>query len=331
MKSLRYAVLILTVVFAALLLCSVAPADPVLDSDGTDAVSGVVDASAESDASEVSEEAEEPKVSVKAKDTGVKDVLASLAEQSKEKILVEKSVKASVTTTMKDVSLETALDAVCTAGKYQWRKLYINEDSDLLEKPDRLASTVRLMSGLGFPNMVLAGSSTKKVMVHFEEEKAVKNTEDTCTEELGMVRVYLVTNDAAIAEDVIAGEESEEDEKSKSVEDYTETQKKLMDDFMAMTPEEQEMVLMESFALMDRIGPEYMSAVMQAMMNVDEMVMRDYMSRQSEMLFYMDTNDRRRLMAMQIRSMQYLTPEQMQIIQEDAAAVQKMLQEETGQ
>ena len=93
-------------------------------------------------------------------------------KQTKAKILVESTVAGQISTTLTDVSLETALTAISkTSGKMEWRKLYLAADSDLIKQPDRLASTVRLMSGFSFPSLVVAGSSTGKIAAHFDDKK----------------------------------------------------------------------------------------------------------------------------------------------------------------
>ena len=90
------------------------------------------------------------KISVTVRDEPVRSAFENIAKQSKEKILLESTVKGQVTLSINDVELESALEAICKASKCDWRKLHIKSDSSLLEQPDRLAATVRLMSGIGF-------------------------------------------------------------------------------------------------------------------------------------------------------------------------------------
>ena len=273
-------------------------------------------------------EKEEVKVSVAVKDAKVGEVLESLAKQSKEKIIVESTVKGKVTLTVNDLPLESALTALCKSGKFEWRKVYIKPDSDLLEKPDRFASTLRLMTGLSFPDVVLAGSSNDRVGVHCEDKKAVKKLEKLAEEDLKMTRAYLITNDAAIAAKALAKDEGDDESKSDAVEEYTSSSKRLMDLFMEMTPEEREMALLEALNLMDQAGPGYMASVMQTMMDANPQVLREMVGRQTQMLFDMSEQERRRMMRLNMEIMRMITPEQRQMLEEDGMAVIKQMQEE---
>jgi len=266
----------------------------------------------------------EVKVSVSAKDTKVREVLDSLAKQSKEKLIIESSVKG-------EVSSQSALSAVCKSSKMEWRKIYIAEDSKLLEQPDRLAATVRLMSGLSFPDMVLAGSSLSKVAVHFGEKNAVQKAEASLPKELGMVRVYLITNDAATLARALAKEnEAKKNSESAAVQKYADIAQEQMDMFMKMTPEEREQALVSNLNMMDQVGPEYMSAVMQTMMNIDPENLRRLVSKQTEMLFSMSPEQRRSMMRFNIEAMKMITPEQQKMLQEDAMALMEEMKSQTG-
>jgi len=263
----------------------------------------------------------ESKVTIEAKDTKVKDVLDSLAKQSKEKFVIESTVKGTVASlSLKDVSLESALGAVCTSAKLQWRKIYIAPDSKLLEQPDRFASTVRLMSGLSFPDMVLAGSSMNKVGVHFEDKKAVTGAEESATKTLGMGKVYLITNDAAIAAKASADEKNK-DKTSTAVDQMGELAKQQMDMFLKMTPEEREQALVSNLNMMDQVGPEYMASAMESLMKIDPEKLRRLMSRQTEMLFNMPQEQRRAMMKFNMEAMKTITPELQKMLQEDAIAI----------
>jgi hypothetical protein len=271
----------------------------------------------------------EVKVSVQADDTKVKEVLDSLATQSKAKILVESSVRGTLRLSLNDVSLEPALSALCEFAKLQWRKIYISPKSALLEQPDRFAATVRLMSGLSFPDMVLAGSSIKKVGVHFEDKQAVKSAEDAAVDKLDMKPVYLITNDSAVA--AKAAKSKKESEKS-SVDEYTDLTKKQMEKFMEMTPEEREQAIIESLNMMDQVDPGYMAMATRAMMNADPATWERIQRRGSEMIFSMSAEDRRHFLKMNMKMQKDMfTPEQMEILKEDTQAIMEELRESEQQ
>ena len=259
------------------------------------------------------------KITVSADDSGVRGVLESIAKQSKEKFVVESTVKGDVKLSLTDAALEPALTAICKAGKIEWRKVYISPDSKLIEQPDKFASTVRLMSGLSFPDMVLAGSSLNKVGAHLENAKAVSAAEDAAVKSLGMIRVYLVTNDAAIA---AKSREADKDKTEKSnVDKYIDMQKDGLDAFMKMSPEEREQAIMASLDLADQIGPGYMGAAMEALTKADPDVLARRLSRQSDMMMTMSTDARRSMIKMGIKMQGLMSPDLRKMMEEDAKAV----------
>lgn len=291
----------LTASLAGLLL--VTSAFTALAADAPPASSGSASAAAAKQDSRSITAAPEVNVSVTASGTRATEVLASLAKQSKEKIVVESTVKGKVTVTLKDAGFEAALGAVCDSGKIVWRKLYIAPDSKLLEQPDRLAATVRLMSGLSFPDLVIGGSFSGKVAVHSENAKAIEAAVEPLAKELGLTRVYLITNDAAVAAKALA--KDEQSEKETPVGKYTNMTKQMVDMFMKMTPEEREQALLEGLNLIDQLDPGYMSSVMQTMMDADPQMLRQMMAKQTQVLFNMTTDQRRAMMRLNMEIMTY--------------------------
>ncbi|MDH7600615.1 MAG: hypothetical protein QHI38_00530 [Armatimonadota bacterium] len=266
-------------------------------------------------------------VSLDVKDSDVRQVFESLAKQSKAKIVLESTVRGSVSSiSVNNVSLESALSAVCKSAKLQWRKILISENSKLLEQPDRFAATVRLMSGLGFPDLIIAASSTGRVQVHLEEEKSVRSV-GSLSNSLGMKEVYLITNDQAVAAKAVAQEKADSAAKPAKFIQFSKDQ---MDLFMQMTPEEREQALISSLNMMDQIGPEYMAAVMESLANVDPTYVRALVSKQTQMMFRLSPEQRRAMMKFNMEVMKELTPEQMKILQEDALAVMQEMQSDAG-
>ncbi len=262
------------------------------------------------------------KITLSQKDAKMVELLAEVARQSKDRLVIESSVKGTIPSVeVKDQSVEDVLTVLCKLGKIEWRKVYISPDDKLLEQPDKFASTVRLMSGLSFPDMVLAGSSGGKTEVHLGNKKAIQPAEEIAVKALGMTKVYLITNDTAVAAKGLA------DEKSKVIDKMGKLAKEQIDTFLKMTPEEREEALVSGLSLMDQIGPDYMNAVMQSMMNIDPEYMHRIMQRQFDALFSMTPEQRRAMMKMQMQAAKFITPEQMQMIQEDAAAIAKEMQE----
>lgn len=308
--------------FPVYVLCLVMSITVCGQCDDGAALNNGTDETAKSDAAVV-------KVSVQASEkTDVRTILESLSKQAKEKILMESTVKGSVSgISLNDVSLEKALSVVCSSGKLQWRKIYIDSESKLLDQPDRFAATVRLMSGLGFPDLMITGSSNGKVQVHLEDAKLVERVENL-SETLKMTRVYLITNDLAIAAKAKAQEAAEAETKAGK---FAKLSKDQMDMFMEMTPEEREQALISNLSLVEQVGPEYTAAVMESLANIDPSYLHNVAAKQIEMLFSLSSEQRRKMMKFNIEAMKAITPEQMKILQEDALAVAQEMQGESNE
>lgn len=263
------------------------------------------------------------KITLSVKDTPVAEAVTSIASQSKCKILLESNVKGKVTLALNDVPVDAALSAVCKSTNLVWRKVYIDPKSELLDKPDRFAATLRLMAGLSFPDLVVAGSSNNKIGVICQQKQGVEDAQDKIVKDLGMAPVYLVSNDALVA--------AKEAVKNTAVNKYTDMAKKQLEMFMAMKPEEREQALLDSLSLMDNMGPEYYSSIMQTMMNSNPETLKRIQKRGTDMLFSMTTEQRRQMLRMNMQSVSSITPEQMQILQEDAKAVAEEMKNQQPQ
>ena len=262
------------------------------------------------------------KVSLTANAMPAADAFVSLASQSGMKILLESNVKGKVTASVKDVPLDTALSAVCKSTNLVWRKVYIDPKSELIDKPDRFAATLRLMAGLSFPDLVVAGSSNNKIGVICQQKQGVEDAQDKIVKDLGMAPVYLVSNDAMVA--------AKEAAKDSTVNKYTDMAKQQLDMFAKMTPEETEQAMVAGINLMDSVGPEYMASAMQAMMNTSPETLRRLQARGNEMLFSMPAEQRRAMIKMNMDAMKSITPEQMKILQEDAVVVMQEMKNQQG-
>lgn len=261
--------------------------------------------------------ATEAKITVSVKDAPIADVLASIASQAKQKILLESNVKGKVSLNVEGITLDAALTAVCKSTNQVWRKVYIDPKSELIEKPDRFAATLRLMAGMSFPDLVVAGASNSKIGVHCQQKQGVEDAQDRIVKDLGMVPIYLVSNDALVA--------AKEAAKNTAVSKYTQSAKDQLDMFMKMTPEEREQALLDSLNLMESVGSDYYASVMQTLMNSNPDNLRRIMARQTDMLFSMSAEQRRSMMRMNMEAMKFITPEQQKILQEDAMAIMEQM------
>jgi hypothetical protein len=95
--------------------------------------------------------------------------------------------------------------------------------------------------------------------------------------------------------------------------------------FLEMTPEERLAVLKESMNLMNQLGPEGMTSMMNAMFEVDPGYLTEMNKVAMQSIMNMDVESRRNMLRMQMKQqadiMQSMTPEQMQQLQQDIAAI----------
>jgi len=102
---------------------------------------------------------------------------------------------------------------------------------------------------------------------------------------------------------------------------YTQSVQDQLDMFMKMAPEEREQALVASLNMMDTVGPEYYSSVMQTLMNSDPENLKRVMSRQTDMLFSMSQEQRRQMIKLNMQMMQNISPEVQKMLQEDTKAI----------
>ncbi len=254
-------------------------------------------------------------VTVKASDEKVGAILDKVCKDTGARILLEKNAadkKVSVDVT--DVSVEDALTAICKAGEIEWRRIFIKADSALLKKPESLASTVRLMAGLQFPDMLIEKTSKPENLVHIANKPAVDAIPEKMRKDLGMVAVYLVTNDKA---DKVASDKADS-----NVEKYKKLQQEALDLFMKMSPEEREQALAESAQRMEQMDPKVLAQMSQSVMKNPELMQR-MMQGQANFLTQMTPEDRRALIRAQMQAQDFMSPELKQLLQQDAIAVLK--------
>lgn len=270
--------------------------------------------------------AEEPKISIEADDAKVKDLFDKVAEQSKKRILLESTVTGTLKNiSAKDVTVEAALTTICKLGKCEWRKVYLPSDSKLLEQPDKLAATVRLVTAMGFPDMLIGGSSNGRLAAHYVQEKNVKAVQDIAVKDPALTEVYVITNDIAVAEKEKADEEKSP---SKEFEEYVRQQKEMMDKFAKMSPEDQEQAIVAGINMFEQMDPAYMASAMRAMSRMDPDVFARMSSRGTDMLLAMSQEDRRAFLKMTMRAQTRVDPRVQEMLMEDSKAIMEELRQE---
>lgn len=264
--------------------------------------------------------------SIEASGKPVGDVLKEVASGTGETILIEKLVSGNVTASVKDVGIEKALNIVTKSLGIEWRKISVPQGSILAKDADALASQMRTVLALRFPDIVISPEGTGGSFVHVQREAAANELAKSLTPASGFTTVYLVTDDENAYKKEI------KDESKKKVAKYVETSKQLMDDFLSMSPEERKAVLKESLNIQNQLGPEAMQEMMASVLEMDP----GYVAQMNQMgmkaLLSLNPEARQNMLRMSMRQqmemMKTLTPEEIQMLQQEAAAIAAEMQGE---
>lgn len=174
------------------------------------------------------------------------------------RILLEKTAEVKITAHVTEVPVEEALSVICKVGDLAWRRIYIKSNSSLLKNPDALAATLRLMEGLKFPDMIIEKTAASENLVHVATKPAVEAVPIALRKEMGMIPLYLITNDKAA---------KKLDEKAESnVSKYNQLQQQSIDLFTRMSPEEREQTMLSSLQFMQQMDPNYMALATRSVM-----------------------------------------------------------------
>jgi len=247
----------------------------------------------------------------------VSDVINEAFKETGLRILVEKSADVKVSASVSEAPVEDALTAICKGGELEWRKIYLKVDSPLLKKPESLAATVRLMAGLQFPDLLIEQTSTSENLVHVADKRAVESLPSSTRKDIGLVSLYLITNDKA--------DKLEKAKAESRLEKYAQLMKESMKLFMEMTPEEREQALAMGMQQVQQFDPKYIAEMTKSVLKMGPETFRPLMESQMNMLFSMSPEERRALMRMQMQAAQLITPEQQAILAEDAKAIMQEL------
>jgi hypothetical protein len=256
---------------------------------------------------------------IDASDTPVVDVIKNIAQATGETILVESLVDGKITAKAKDVPVDKALDIVTKAAKLHWRKLYVLPGTVLVKDADVLAAQMRTVLSLKFPDIIISPLGSGGSFLHVQKENSADEITKALPATAGFKAVYLVTDD------VKAYNKEIKEASKKKIKSYTEAQKKLMEEFLAMSPEERKAALKEQLDLMNQLGPEGMKQMIEAVYDMGSDYLTEMNKTGMQVLMSMDQETRRKMLAASIRQqsemMNSMTPEQQQQFQQDIQAI----------
>ncbi len=267
-------------------------------------------------------------VTLDAANKPVVEVLKQIAETSGETVLVEKLVGGTVTANVKELTAEDAIDAITKASRLQWRRIYVLQGSSLAKDADALAAQMRTVLALRFPDIIIGQEGSGGSFMHVQKATAANELTKTVPASAGMVAVYLVTDDAKAYKKDLA------DASKKKVAGYIDEQKKMMNTFIEMTPEERMAALKEGMAMSSQVSPELMQEMMSSMTELDPQYLSDVSKRAVTAMMNLPPESRKKLLKQQMtqqqESMKSMSPEQMKQLNEEMQEIAKEMQAEAS-
>ncbi|MDH7600700.1 MAG: hypothetical protein QHI38_00955 [Armatimonadota bacterium] len=211
--------------------------------------------------------AEQPKVTIEAKDVPVKDLIDDLSKQTGLSIVLDPKVQGSITLNLKDVELTQALDAIAKLKNAVWKKLQFAKPADEPVKLDQIKSAMVAIASLPLVGLAVEDPTKKTCAVL---AKDLPNAPDTSAVKLpegySWVSVYVV----------LASEPTQEQTAASStgtVAVLSKDAKERALQLAKMTPEERRQALAAEIAAEMSLAPEVRRALladrMRAMFSLD--------------------------------------------------------------
>ncbi|MCL5105061.1 MAG: hypothetical protein M1133_13230 [Armatimonadetes bacterium] len=190
--------------------------------------------------------ADNPKVTMDAKDTPFDQVLAELGKQAGVQIVCDSAVKGPITGHFESVDLEKLLDTLTKSRGLTWQKLYLPGDSDQKPTLEQLRARTEAIAAISGGPIVICDPVTGKQKVYVEQTQAAQSVEP---DKLGLKPVYLV-----------AKPKSDKLEKDKNDEDLGKQFQTLQQDRLKllakMTPEQRVAAMQQEMTSMMTLTPE---------------------------------------------------------------------------
>ncbi len=106
-----------------------------------------------------------PKVSISAQDTPIKDVCASISQQTGASIVLDPKVTSSVTINLNNMDLPQVLDTVTKLNNLTWRKLQFAKPTDDSVRLDQLKSAMVALAAMPVVALAVEDSAAKTTSV----------------------------------------------------------------------------------------------------------------------------------------------------------------------
>lgn len=134
--------------------------------------------------------AENPKVTLDAKDMPLDQVVADLGKQSGFRIMLDSGVSGQVTGSFNSIELEKLLDAITKPTSLKWQKLYLPTPDDQKPTLEQVKARAAAISAITGSPVVIYDPATGKQKVFVEQDPKSPSVD---TAKLGLTPVYLVS------------------------------------------------------------------------------------------------------------------------------------------
>jgi ribosomal protein L25 (general stress protein Ctc) len=105
--------------------------------------------------------ADQPKVTIEARDTPIKDFVSQLSQQSGASIVLDPKAQGTVSISLKDAELSQALDTVAKLNKLAWKKLQFAKPTDETVKLDQIKSAMLTLASMQMVGLSVEDPASK--------------------------------------------------------------------------------------------------------------------------------------------------------------------------
>lgn len=223
-----------------------------------------------------------PKVSISAQDTPIKDVCASIAQQTGASIVLDPKVTGSVSINLNNMELSQVLDTVTKLNNLTWRKLQFAKPVDDSVRLDQLKSAMVALAAMPVVALAVEDSAAKTTSVFAKGLPAsAPATEMKLPEGYEWTTCYVVLSpDSLVATKSAPALSSGE---ARDVSSVTQNAKQNIVDLARLTPEQRQQVYQDEIQAQLALDPEIRQQMWrdrwQAMRNLPPEV-RDQMRQQ---------------------------------------------------
>ena len=196
-----------------------------------------------------------PIVTIQLKDAALDETAAKLAAESKTHVVADPDVRGAVTLSLKSISLEKALDVICTNSGLAWYMVKIDLPADAEPDAREIARVVRVLATMG-PTTFIAEQPAGTPLGQIERSGA-SPAAGSPVEVKDLTTVYLLTS----------ADLKTPPKPPTRVDRMMDMQKESMQLMMTMTPEEMAEIMQRGMDMFMKMDPQQKAAMMNQSLN----------------------------------------------------------------